>query len=73
VAADPSWVQLVMVDGDLAYGRAHWLGDLVDPADRDRLEPVLAWAPRCCWTPATAAPPPPPPPPPPPAPPPPPP
>jgi hypothetical protein len=55
VAADPSWVQLVMVDGDLAYGRAHWLGDLVDPADRDRLEPVLAWAPRCCWTPATLA------------------
>jgi hypothetical protein len=32
-----------MVDGDLAYGRADWLGDLVDPADRDRLEPVLAW------------------------------
>jgi 5-methylthioadenosine/S-adenosylhomocysteine deaminase len=43
VAADPSWVQLVMVDGDLAYGRADWLGDLVDPADRDRLEPVRAW------------------------------
>jgi hypothetical protein len=33
VAADPSWVQLVMVDGDLAYGRADWLGDLIDPAD----------------------------------------
>jgi hypothetical protein len=30
-----------MVDGDLAYGRADWLGHLVDPADRDRLEPVL--------------------------------
>jgi cytosine/adenosine deaminase-related metal-dependent hydrolase len=44
VAADPSWVQLVMVDGDLAYSRADWLADLVDPADRDRLEPVLAWA-----------------------------
>jgi 5-methylthioadenosine/S-adenosylhomocysteine deaminase len=43
VAADPSWVQLVMVDGDLAYGRADWLSDLVEPADRDRLEPVLAW------------------------------
>jgi 5-methylthioadenosine/S-adenosylhomocysteine deaminase len=43
VAADPSWVLLVMVDGDLAYGRADWLSDLVDPADRDRLEPVLAW------------------------------
>jgi 5-methylthioadenosine/S-adenosylhomocysteine deaminase len=43
VAADPSWVQLLMVDGDLAYGRADWLGDLVDPANRDRLEAVLAW------------------------------
>lgn len=43
VAADPSWVQLVMVDGDLAYGRADWLSALVDPADRDRLEPVVAW------------------------------
>lgn len=43
VAADPSWVQLVMVDGDLAYGRADLLGELVDPADRERLEPVLAW------------------------------
>ena len=43
VAADPSWVQLVMVDGDLAYGRADWLAELVDPADRARLEPVLAW------------------------------
>jgi hypothetical protein len=42
VAADP-WVQLVMVDGDLTYGRADWLSDLVDPADRERLEPVLAW------------------------------
>jgi 5-methylthioadenosine/S-adenosylhomocysteine deaminase len=43
VAADPSWVQLVMVDSDLAYGRADWLSDLVDPTDRDRLEPLLAW------------------------------
>ena len=43
VAADPSWVQLVMIDGDLAYGRADWLSELVDPADRGRLEPVLAW------------------------------
>jgi 5-methylthioadenosine/S-adenosylhomocysteine deaminase len=43
VAADPSWVQLVMIDGDLAYGRADWLTELVDPADRGRLEPVLAW------------------------------
>lgn len=43
VAADPSWVELVMVDGDLAYGRADWLATLADPADRDRFEPLLAW------------------------------
>jgi 5-methylthioadenosine/S-adenosylhomocysteine deaminase len=44
VAADPSWVELVMIDGDLAYGRADWLTKLTDPADQDRFEPVLAWA-----------------------------
>ena len=44
VAADPSSVELVMVDGDLAYGRADWLSDLTDPADQDRFEPILAWA-----------------------------
>jgi 5-methylthioadenosine/S-adenosylhomocysteine deaminase len=43
VAADPSWVQLVMIDGDLAYGREDLVTDLVDPADRGRLEQVLAW------------------------------
>jgi 5-methylthioadenosine/S-adenosylhomocysteine deaminase len=43
VEAEPSWVDLVMVDGDLAYGRADWLEDLTDPGDRDRLEPLLAW------------------------------
>jgi cytosine/adenosine deaminase-related metal-dependent hydrolase len=43
VAADPSWVQLVMIDGDLAYGREDLLTELVDPADRGRLEHVLAW------------------------------
>ncbi len=43
VAADPSWIELVMVDGDLAYGNADWLTALADPADKDRLEPVLAW------------------------------
>jgi 5-methylthioadenosine/S-adenosylhomocysteine deaminase len=43
VAADPSWIELVMVDGDLAYGNADMLAALADPADRDRLEPLLAW------------------------------
>jgi 5-methylthioadenosine/S-adenosylhomocysteine deaminase len=43
VEADPSWVELVMIDGDLAYGRADWLGELTDAADRERLEPLIAW------------------------------
>lgn len=43
VGADPSWVELVMIDGDLAYGRESWMTAMSDPADRDRLEPVLAW------------------------------
>jgi 5-methylthioadenosine/S-adenosylhomocysteine deaminase len=32
-----------MIDGDLAYGRADWLGQLTDAGDRDRLEPLIAW------------------------------
>lgn len=43
VEADPGWVDLVMVDGDLAYGRADWMTTLTDPGDRDHLEPVIAW------------------------------
>jgi cytosine/adenosine deaminase-related metal-dependent hydrolase len=43
VEADPSWVELVMIDGDMAYGRADWLTPLTDAGDRDRLEPVVAW------------------------------
>jgi 5-methylthioadenosine/S-adenosylhomocysteine deaminase len=41
--SDPSAVELVTIGGDLAYGRADWVGTLSDPADRDRLEPVIAW------------------------------
>jgi 5-methylthioadenosine/S-adenosylhomocysteine deaminase len=41
--SDPSAVELVTIGGDLAYGRADWIGALSDPADRDRLEPVIAW------------------------------
>jgi 5-methylthioadenosine/S-adenosylhomocysteine deaminase len=44
--ADPAWVQLVMIDGDLPYGRADWLETLADPGDRDRLEPLIAWGTR---------------------------
>jgi len=43
VEADPSWVELVMVDGDLAYGREDWLLEDVDPARHGQLEALLAW------------------------------
>jgi 5-methylthioadenosine/S-adenosylhomocysteine deaminase len=43
VEADPSWVDLVMIDGDLAYGRADWMTGLTDPGDHERLEPLVAW------------------------------
>jgi cytosine/adenosine deaminase-related metal-dependent hydrolase len=43
VAADPSWVELVMIDGDLTYGRADWMSTLSSPDHRDRLEPLSAW------------------------------
>jgi 5-methylthioadenosine/S-adenosylhomocysteine deaminase len=43
VEADPSWVELVMIDGDLAYGRADWLEELTDPDAQEGLEPLSAW------------------------------
>jgi len=44
LAADPSWVELVMVDGDLTYGRADWVAELAE--DAGRLEPLVAWGKR---------------------------
>ena len=44
--AEPAWVELVMIDGDLPYGRADWLEALTDPADSERLEPLIAWGKR---------------------------
>jgi 5-methylthioadenosine/S-adenosylhomocysteine deaminase len=42
-AATPNEVELVLIGGNLAYGRTDWVQTLAqDPAD-DRLEPVLAW------------------------------
>ena len=38
--ADPSWVELVTIGGDLAYGRPDWIEQLAGPAS---LESVLAW------------------------------
>jgi 5-methylthioadenosine/S-adenosylhomocysteine deaminase len=43
VEADPSWVELVMIDGDLAYGRADWIEELAEPGAEERLEPLIAW------------------------------
>ena len=44
--AEPAWVDLVMIDGDMPYGREDWLETLTDPADRERLEPLIAWGKR---------------------------
>jgi cytosine/adenosine deaminase-related metal-dependent hydrolase len=43
VAADPAWIELVTIGGDLSYGRPDWISSLADPADVATLEPVLAW------------------------------
>jgi 5-methylthioadenosine/S-adenosylhomocysteine deaminase len=40
VEADPSWVELVTIGGDLAYGRRDWIEQLAVPGP---LEDVLAW------------------------------
>jgi cytosine/adenosine deaminase-related metal-dependent hydrolase len=39
----PAWVDLVMIGGDLAYGRADWIAELAAEAGRENLEPLLAW------------------------------
>jgi cytosine/adenosine deaminase-related metal-dependent hydrolase len=41
VTASPSWVQLVTIGGDLAYGRADWMDELLD--DTSELESLVAW------------------------------
>ena len=42
VEADPSWVELVTIGGDLSYGRADWI-TAVAPDAAERLEGVVAW------------------------------
>ena len=42
VDADPSWVELVTVDGDLAYGRADWVAELADEGEPAAFERVVA-------------------------------
>ena len=46
VEADPGWVDLVMIDGDLAYGREDWLRALIAQDKQAGLEPLRAWAKR---------------------------
>jgi 5-methylthioadenosine/S-adenosylhomocysteine deaminase len=41
--ADPGWVELVTIDGDLAYGRADWMETLTGRSAQDGLEPLFAW------------------------------
>jgi cytosine/adenosine deaminase-related metal-dependent hydrolase len=41
--AEPSWVDLVLIDGDLAYGRADWMTALAAEPKRPTLEPLVAW------------------------------
>jgi cytosine/adenosine deaminase-related metal-dependent hydrolase len=43
VEADPAWVDLVLIGGDLTYGRADWIEALAAHDDRGRLEPLIAW------------------------------
>ena len=43
LAADPSWVELVMIDGDLSYGRSDWMTTLAHSDHTERLEPLSAW------------------------------
>lgn len=40
LAADPAHVDLVMIGGDLVYGRPDWLGEVTEAAE---YEQVLAW------------------------------
>jgi 5-methylthioadenosine/S-adenosylhomocysteine deaminase len=40
VEADPSWVELVAIGGDLAYGRADWIHSLTPGAEGEEL---VAW------------------------------
>jgi cytosine/adenosine deaminase-related metal-dependent hydrolase len=41
--AEPSWVELVLIGGDLTYGRHDWVRALAAEPDRPTLEPVTAW------------------------------
>jgi 5-methylthioadenosine/S-adenosylhomocysteine deaminase len=40
ISAYPSWVDMVIIGGDIIYGRPDWIAKLSTPAD---YEPVIAW------------------------------
>ena len=42
-ASTPNDVELVLIGGDLAYGRAEWMRALAADPDDPTLEPVVAW------------------------------
>ena len=41
--ADPSWVELVCIGGDVTYGRADWFGQLSGAATGTTIEDLTAW------------------------------
>jgi 5-methylthioadenosine/S-adenosylhomocysteine deaminase len=41
--ADPGWVELVMIGGDVAYARSDWFATLTNGAAGPTAEPLLAW------------------------------
>jgi cytosine/adenosine deaminase-related metal-dependent hydrolase len=43
VDADPSWVELVMINADVGYGRDDWVRQVAGPDRVEALEPVVAW------------------------------
>jgi hypothetical protein len=41
--ADPSWVELVLVGGDVTYGRSDWFASLTGSATGPTVEQLVAW------------------------------
>jgi 5-methylthioadenosine/S-adenosylhomocysteine deaminase len=41
--ADPSWVELVCIGGDVTYARADWFGELSGAAQGSTIEDLTAW------------------------------
>ncbi|HYJ73993.1 MAG TPA: amidohydrolase family protein [Kineosporiaceae bacterium] len=41
--ADPSWVELVLIGGDVTYGRSDWFATLTSGAAGPTIEPLVAW------------------------------